>query len=713
MKPEDRTKLQRILASFDEAGLVALANKGLVRRAQKDLEAGGLEYEETEDAVLVRGPGWTVTMPADGPTRATDTTKATGVTRQILTATIYLRDQWAFAPSGDAPPTEAEPAPASTEVETLTQALLGVTVEDLQKWAGKTTVKEVFALLGSSLDVEVETHAGLTLRLTRHDVEARLLPFRSGRSSAKLLDQVLTTAPRSQHSRWVVAAVLAFQRSRGLQPRLPEESATTEAAGAPVSQRQVLETTQELLESMVATGLAHPSERMLQRLFTLSVSATAVHLPRLARALRALADDVTQVLTRHAAADTGRLFERLCRTHTLAKALLQAGPTPPRGLVGFHRTEYDPAGDLPLAGVGAYPWQTASGYEGVTVLFWDRAGKRFLTWSASRPVASPGRFSMETAYRVESVWAGGGSPERLSRSRFTLRQAKTNALGRLSGSQQSSVVEPTPTNPDDLDFGDRLFTDWQALADYALTTYPLGLAERNPLDRVVILRPAAWGERTFDELQQSFRWQLEDAEGRALALTLPWNGVNEASVEFLEAVKPDRDALTGALVRIGFGPQGLTFEPLALLGRGTPSGQGVLNPGFDRGLITSRHSSLLERLRKKFGRDRIPTALTADDEWQEEAGGLGLERLPPGLRTSLGEVDALLLRLAEAGLRRVDEGAFQRLGQLAADLGRAGFAELADALDDSSKNRPNAPRLLWIGYLCQLYREALALRASQ
>ena len=67
MNADDRDRLRRILATFDEAGLVALANKGLVRRAQKDLEAGGLTHEETDAAMIVRGPGWVVTMPPDGP----------------------------------------------------------------------------------------------------------------------------------------------------------------------------------------------------------------------------------------------------------------------------------------------------------------------------------------------------------------------------------------------------------------------------------------------------------------------------------------------------------------------------------------------------------------------------------------------------------------------------------------------------------------------
>jgi hypothetical protein len=112
MNAEDRAKLHAILASFDEAGLIALANKGLVRRAQKDLEAGGLQHEETAEAILVRGPGWVVSMPPDGPAHATDDTKATGASRQILTATMYLRDQWATVaslPSGGRQPPESSP----------------------------------------------------------------------------------------------------------------------------------------------------------------------------------------------------------------------------------------------------------------------------------------------------------------------------------------------------------------------------------------------------------------------------------------------------------------------------------------------------------------------------------------------------------------------------------------------------------------------------
>src|SRR6185437_10045981 len=157
--------------------------------------------------------------------------------------------------------------------------------------------------------------------------------------------------------------------------------------------------------------------------------------------------------------------------------------------------------------------------------------------------------------------------------------------GRLSTSETAIVAEVAPAEPEALDFGGRAFTNWRALHDYALTQYPIGLTEKNPLDRLIVLRPSQWGERSFDELQQSFCWQLQDDAANTLALTLPWAGVNESAIEFLEALNPARDRLTAVLARLVFSTKGLLLEPLALFSQGTPNGHKVLNPAFDRNLI--------------------------------------------------------------------------------------------------------------------------------
>jgi hypothetical protein len=712
MKADDRNRLQRLLATFDENGLVALSNKGLVRRALKDLEAGGLAHEETDTAVVVRGPDWAVTMPAEGPVKATDTTKATGVTRQILMATVYLRDRWASPapplPTGEKAGGTGE-TPPTVEAESLLETLLAIDIDDLQKWAGRTILREAALLVRAGMAVEVESHAGLTIRLVGQEVEARLLPGKRGKSVSALLDDVLTTAPKSQHKRWVTVAVLALQQSRGKVIDLGEQEAKAEAEGAPLTRQQLLAAALDLLAGMVATGLAHPSARMTERLFTLSVSMGAANLPRIARLLRALSDDVSLVLDRSAAADTSRLFGRVCLTFALARALAAAGPKIPVALAGLPRTQYDPAGDLVLTGVGAFPWQTASGFEGVTVLFWEAVGNRFVSWGVSRPTGTGG-FDLNHSYRHEAVWAGG-SPDKLSRSLFQLRQAKANREGRLSASKDSIAEVVSLTEPDRIDFPGRLFADWAALQEFTASAYPLGLKETNPLDRIVVLAPARWGERVFDELQQRFCWKLADLAGRTIMLVLPWAGVNESAIEFLEAVQPERDKLSHVVARIVFGERGAIFEPLALLSRGTPQGHRVLNPAFDRALITSPHSAMLDKLRQKYGRDRIPTTMTSDDDGIEaEEGSATLAGLPPVLQARLGEAENLLLRFAESGMRRVTPDQRDRLRPLTAALDRLGLAELARAFEWFEKEEAGSSQVVWAGYLCGLYRQVLASR---
>lgn len=707
MTPADRTRLRQLLDAFDEAGLVALSNKGLVRRAEKDLQTGGLSVEETDTALLVRGPGWIVTMPPDGPAKATDDTKASGVTRQILTATMFLRATWRpeGAPSGGE--TAAQPIPPPLpDTGAIEEALLGISMADLLKWGNKSLVEEALAVLSPPPVLEVETHLGLTLRLPQLEVEARLLPQSGKASPARTLDAILTTAPKATHRRWVIAAVLAFQQSRGKTVALEKRDAPEEPEGAARSRAQVLAAARELLEAMVTTGVAHPSERMAQRLLTLSVSTGAVNLPRLARLLRTIADDVSLTLDRDAQADTRRLFARMAFTHALVRALERAGDDPPAALVGQHRTLYEPVGNLELAGLGAWPWQSPTGYEGVTALFWDVGHKRFRTWSTSRPIAMPGRFSQGQVYSVEPLW-NGGSVERMCRSRFTLSGARANPLGQLSASKKSDVSGPVqPTHVEDLDLSPVLFTRWELLETYARSTAGGGLSDPNPLERTVILRPAQWAERAFDELQQRFVWKLDDDDGAALLLTLPWEGVNESAIEFLEAVKPDRDKLTHVIARIAPGP-GRTFEPLALLSEGTPTGLRVLNPGFDIARLSTRNTTLLERLRAKYGRDRVATTMTGDDDSDGLPGDVNGRVFPPGMESWFSELEGFLLSLAESGTRRFPDPHKIRLSQLKSLCQRVGLSVLDESLAEITTANELAPSVLWCGYLCQLHRQAV------
>lgn len=752
MKQQDKDQLHKLLLSLDESGLVALSNKGLVRRAQKDLEGATVSVEEQEQFIVVKGPDWTVWMPPSGPKSAKDDTKATGITRQILAATIYLRDCWHTAgtagnttaiddgpdtttkESGKRKPLSEEPtctasavavpasrsepgvtAPAEepaggkphseTSGEQLRDRLLALSSTEILKWSGKTLWKEIESLLKTAPEFEVECAIGLTMRLPQHAVEVRLLPCNA--KGTRLLDELLTTGPKTLHKRWALMAVLALHQRFG---KIQEAAQDQPDPQILQQQHKIIESTQQLLEGILATGVAHPSNRLVERLFTLSVSATAMQLPRLGHMLRALSSESSKLLCKEASADTRKLLDGMSQSYALTKALRRSTPERYKELAGASRTQYEPISTLRLRGAGVHPWRTPSGYEGITAIFWDRDAHRFLTWSSSRPVKTFG-FDLETVYRLECPWTQSTALADLCRKSFSLVNGRLNALGRISSSQQTSVADLIEDSPlESEQFEGRRFTDWAELRNYVRKQLPIGIALRNPLDRLVVLEPRHWGERFFDEMQQSFCWQLLDENSAKLALTLAWNAINEQQIEFLEALKPDRDKLVRVLARISFDSSGTKFEPISFFSTGTPRGHHLLNPAFDASLIESKQSRLLETLRKKFGKDRIASAMTAEDDWDEiiQADALK-ENAPAAIRQVLEESESLLLRIAESGCQHLHDKTTERVKELATKLSALGLTELGNSLNQLCQTAgPVAGPLLWSDYLCRLHWQAIS-----
>lgn len=737
MKAESLAKLKAILTALDEDGLVALTNKGLVRRAIKDLESCSITIEEQEDQFVLKGPDWTVWMPADGPAKAKDDTPATGITRQILAASIYLRKHLLSTSAQtksplesnaredeviEAFPAEANNKPQETEKykseqnepkvsepiflspAELKMILRNLTADELIKWSGKALFKEVQEQ--TAMDLEEEpSGTGLLFRFPLHDIEVRILPSTES-SAKKLLESIISTAPKALHKRWVLSAIMELNRAEGKELEFQEKLSADETE----EQKKILRNANILLENMLAAGISHPSERIIERLSTLSVAAASNYMPRLAFLLRTLSQEVYHLLNREVAANTQLLFDNMSWTVALLRAIENASKEVRTEFAGVARTHYSNAGDLQLCGLGAFPWQSESGFEGITLILWEQTKQKLYTWSASRPKNNNLGFDVNHIYSFESIWSGAGTTETLTRSTITLKNARANASGRLSSSQQSSASDVQALDPALLNFGEREFSDWSLLKQYASSQYPCGLKLLNPLDRNVIITPTKWGERFFDEMQQALCWQLFDSNGQLLLLTLPWNQTNERSIEFIESLKPERDRLHKLLARIVLNNSGYAIEPISFISKGTPAGDRVLNPAFDHKRIEYRQSALLEKLKAKHNLSKIPTALLADDDWQELIKSHSVaDFAPPIIHQSIADLERILLFLAESGAKIVSDQTREQLALLSDKMARSGLLVLAEELAEALQKEIILPsEILWLNYLCKLHWQALA-----
>jgi hypothetical protein len=551
-----------VYQALDDETLVALANKGLLRRAQKDLEAGPpLMQEERADALVLGfpGEGYAVTMPAAGPAKATCTCPAGKGCRHILTAALFLRAQaqqeTASAPTEAASPS-VEAAPPPDELMQLGEA-------DLIAWASRTIYRQaVDELAFGELEINIEAEGKATrFHFPQYNVVVRWL------AGAGLEGMIASCKcpgrPACRHS---IAAILTYQAQHG-KPLPASEKRTLEAsAGTPRSREEVLESVQKTLAEMIALGLGRLSRTTEGRLTTLAISAHGVDLPNLEYALRGLSDHLSWQLSRDVRASTEQLLVAAARVYALAFALAHAQGTPPAMLVGEHRLRYFDIGTLELVGVGAQQWRSRAGYVGLTLYFWDVAGRRWTSWTDARPtIHADVRFNPQLRYQQDAMWDSAPTPAIISRGRFRLSNAQRNRLGRLSGRTACQALLSGPADLDSLGMESVRFDDWRKLAERIAAVNASGLVKGSPLDHLVLITPAAWGEPVYDQLRQRLIRPVQDASGRVLPLVLPHSNEWTFAVDTLQTWNPEQWNTWGILGSAFITSEGLSLTPISLL----------------------------------------------------------------------------------------------------------------------------------------------------
>ena len=688
MTPLERS-LRTTARSLDRASLEALSNRGLVRRAEKDLERGGeVQMAGSEpDQITLRVGEWAVRLDGNGFARARCGCGASGVCQHVVMAVLFLQREEPVPAAGVSSIEDDVPEAPDAAAEWLS-----LHVAALTRWAGAPAFRQGLEL-ASAAEAEIEIGAVVHVRFRARNVEVRLVPGTG-------LDGAITSGSRSGDDRGrVVAAVIQLQRSRGVVWEFPATGgALEEHAGAPRTRREVVEVCSRLAEGLVVQGLARLSAGVEPRLVTLGMSALAVNLPRLSHLLRAIGDEVTACRQRDARGDSGRLLAGLAELEALCGALRIGGDSPRADLVGVHRARFDEVGTIELSGVAAWPWETASGYLGLTVLFWDDSARAWNTWSESRTKSGAAGFDPVARFGFPGPWAGVDSPRVAGRSRVRLMRARRTGGGRLSVSSQTRGMILGPSEASSC--GMPVLDDWTGVERVWRESVPVGLAPGNPLARVVALRIGKVGARAFDEVRQVLSWELADPAGHGVRMEVGFTPFQEGVIRCLEALDPA--VVAGAIV---VGRLERTADRWALFPFSVhPVSGAPIHLGFARTGPPSPEPGI---------RAVATHEPEVEEGWEAEVadGEDGVVPVcPPALARTLDRVDEILTAAAEGGVGGGGRRALAALPGLAAELRSVGWNGLASALIRLSAGADPGAALLraaWIS--CALRR--LGMRA--
>ena len=696
--------LRRSLLAFDDATLEALASKGLLRRAGRDLAAGKVALmDETAETARIRADGEEVTLGVDGPVAAACSCKAPGVCRHRLAAVLLLRQGQPSAenaaPDTAAPPENAAQAPpAESEDDQAGDPLaevLALTPGEIAKWAGKATLRAAEEMVQAAREPAIEVvNAALVVRLTEDAAEVRYL-------AGQGLAGIVSKAPRAKRKALHAAAVLAVRRRHGAETAEAAEPAADDAAEDAAPDPVFLDEVGRCLADCVRTGFNQAPLVLEERLFALSVSSRADALPRLSALLRSVASRVRAKRERSFSLDPDAYLALVAEAYALAHALRSetgaaADPDRVQILRGQVRQDYRPVGRLTLYGMGARLWHTATGARGVTGHFYAPDIDRWFSAGHARSHGHDGSFSPSLAYQQSRLWSSATLSE-LSRGRVVLDNAAASADGRLSLAQTVTCTL-VPAEPKEQLSSDWpvVHRSWRGLEGHLQERFTAGVGRRSPALLPVVLEPAAMAQPYFDERDQETIWPLRDAEGVWLALTLAHgDGPANKAAEFEQILRSERPRAVAALAFPG--RRRFTLQPYALF---LPHAEGgCFNLGLDqvRSAGVDRKSSKMRRL----GRDAADLVGLGRNRFARPGPSGATERL-------LTEAGDALLGVAELG-GAVEGATRERMSPLAERLDAQGLSPLAGTLGRliSCQSEALPPRLLEAVYLVDMARSLL------
>jgi len=507
---DDVNQLVGLLRKLTDADYEALASKGLLRRARKDVGAAALRGVVGGDALVDVGEQ-RVTIPPAGPSKAKCTCPSPGVCQHIIAACLCL--------------SEMDPSPMdSTSGELVSeeggsgdpfQEWISMDVECVRKWAGSDGWKACRTLI-SRAKVE-DSASGSVIVVFGDGASVRLLPGVG-------LDGAIADVPARLRRRYVAAAALACRSARGMSVELGESDAF-------VLDTSLVKGVEEQLCDMVRIGLNHLSPDTCQRLGMLSTHCRSSRLYRLSKELESCATEVDLLVRRDGGSDSERFIYRVARCFALCQSLMGYGSGAPEYLVGSGRTEYSAVGELELVGLGAYAWESPSGFHGVTGIFWDPVAGVFLSWSDARPAAAGDGFAPDTRFRGEAPWAGGLSLEQCVHGVVRVNAPRINGERRISSSSKTRILGVGAQRRELLP---PAFVNWAKMRQEMQSLRRVGLRRPVPLDSVVCLRPKRFKKPAFDEITQTLLWPMEDEEGNDLCVMLPFQKENVAAIHWIE-----------------------------------------------------------------------------------------------------------------------------------------------------------------------------------
>ena len=583
-----------VYGALDDVALIALGNRGLLRRGRAELAAGRVEPvngpidpeagEQPVPGTVTIGvgrPAVPVTLTVSGPQDARCPCPVAGICVHILAACLWLRE----AVNRDGADE------STTAAETLTNPAspdASVTPAPAQGPPSDPVLEEVLAWkpadVEKSLGAEARRRAQASLAGTAPDRLAASTDVTSapGRLSITWPDapEIVVIAglgPRGmivsgRHSSaakaaWCLQAVIRLFARAGRPWPWPDEKSTFEDR-----KRDVVSTVATSIETLLSAGLSHAGLRSAADLERLAQVTRLEELPRLSRLLTSAAGRLRALAERDDAVDEATVLSALAAAWSLTQALTAVTGPPDPALIG--RTDTETARTGLLLPLSATWWTAPSGSRGLTIRLWDLDNGQPEMVTTGRAAGTDAAFH----YSQDATLLWDTSVRNILSGPLHLTGAERRPDGSLAPSNRTSVTRRSAeAGYDDIDL--------EAVADHLQQTGSGPEVARFeapvPRLRLIMVAQDGLGPISIDEVHQHYLLPVTSTDGRRHLLCMEVGGGEMQMVSDVLS----RDLQVHAITVEGDHPSGVfvrEHDRISLLAATFPPSRGASGRGYGR-----------------------------------------------------------------------------------------------------------------------------------
>lgn len=488
MEPFD-SRFRQFIAGCTEDYLIRYANKGLYNRAQKDMDKGiTVDYAWTDnERVQSTLSDGIVVQLSDQIEQCECSCPAEQICKHILIAILYHQRHHLISSStgsdveitereiNEESPVHLDEIPASetlaeqhneyNHVQTMSEEsapserfrwLLDTPLSQLLQSFTTAQLEEAEFRLARPQGIELLYDTLLTVRLIDYGVEVSF----SNETHADPA-QALCTVKGKDALLYKLEALLRYRQHQGLQDERMLEQHIYSFEPHP----QVMKECRELFGEWMQTGLARLPQTITARLETLAVAAHSEALPNLESMLRGIQGELELFFARHVRFNMNILLNRLTSAYLTLEAWEQEqSPARRAELAGSFRSKYYRVPILELYGIGAEPWETRSGYKGITYYWYSLTDRQIYTYSDTRPVYyEANSFAYQLQYNQSCPWRANLPLRQISQEQWIFRGIKANKDHRLSAGDISGMEQQSRYAVEQVDFGTYMLSSLEQL----------------------------------------------------------------------------------------------------------------------------------------------------------------------------------------------------------------------------------------------------------